>query len=171
MTTRRVAMASGLAALSAAAQRAPATPEQIVMLVYPGMTALDLVGPQQVFGYLMGARVHLVWKTKEPVVSDTGLAIVPAMTFTEAPAAPDILFVPGGGRETIAPMDDEAVLGDDPNAISASYGSDDDGLPCADEHDLAQLRRGQAIRATIHSRPADYAYWLADVRPAGQTRK
>ncbi|MCC6536421.1 MAG: DJ-1/PfpI family protein [Bryobacterales bacterium] len=105
MTSRRVAIAAALAAAGA-----PAQPEQIVMLVYPGMTALDLVGPQQVFGWLTGARVHLVGKSKEPVVSDAGLAIVPTMTFAEAPAAPDILFVPGGGRETVALMDDGAVL-------------------------------------------------------------
>jgi len=30
----------------------PERPEDIVMLIYPGMTALDLIGPQQVFGYV-----------------------------------------------------------------------------------------------------------------------
>ena len=103
--TRRAALAA-LASLAAPAQQ----PEQIVMLVYPGMTALDLIGPQQVFGYMMGAKIHLVWKTKSPVVTDTGISLLPSMTFDECPAAPDILFVPGGGAQTIQLMDDETVL-------------------------------------------------------------
>jgi cyclohexyl-isocyanide hydratase len=96
-------------ALLAAAAAAQGN-EQIVMLVYPGMTALDLVGPQQVFGYTMGTKVHLVWKTKDPVVSDTGLSILPTKTFAECPDPVDILFVPGGGAETIALMEDAQVI-------------------------------------------------------------
>jgi cyclohexyl-isocyanide hydratase len=124
-TTRRAALAA-MAALGSASAQQPAArkehdflglkhympdqPEEIAMLVYPGMTALDLVGPQQVFGYMMATKVHLVWKTKSPVVSDTGIAITPTMTFDECPEIVDILFVPGGGRETVQLMDDEAVL-------------------------------------------------------------
>jgi len=88
----------------------PAAPENIVMLLYPGMTALDLVGPQQVFGYLMGAKVHLVWKNKDIVVSDTGIGIRPSMTFAECPEKVDILFAPGGGTGTISAMQDRDVL-------------------------------------------------------------
>jgi cyclohexyl-isocyanide hydratase len=103
--TRRATLAA-LASLAAPAKQ----PEQIAMLVYPGMTALDLIGPQQVFGYMMGAKVHLVWKTKSPIVTDTGISLLPSMTFDECPAAPDLLFVPGGGAQTIQLMDDEQVL-------------------------------------------------------------
>jgi cyclohexyl-isocyanide hydratase len=88
----------------------PAKPEQIAMLIYPGMTALDLVGPQQVFGYTMGAQVHTLWKTKTPVVSDTGLTFLPSKTLAECPDPVDILFVPGGGTQTIQLMQDEEVL-------------------------------------------------------------
>jgi cyclohexyl-isocyanide hydratase len=88
----------------------PAQPEEIAMLVYPGMTALDLIGPQQVFGYMMATRVHLVWKSKDPIVTDTGVTITPSMTFASCPELLDILFVPGGGRETVALMEDQAVL-------------------------------------------------------------
>lgn len=49
----------------------PEKPAEIAMLIYPGMTALDLVGPQQVFGYLPGVKVELVAKTKDVVRSDT----------------------------------------------------------------------------------------------------
>lgn len=80
------------------------------MLVYPGMTALDLIGPQQVFGYTMGAKVHLVWKNREPVVTDTRVSILPTQTFESCPKQIDILFVPGGGRETVDLMQDTEVL-------------------------------------------------------------
>jgi putative intracellular protease/amidase len=38
--------------------------EQVAMLLYPGFTALDLVGPQYFFACMLGATVHLV--TTEP---------------------------------------------------------------------------------------------------------
>ncbi len=67
---------------------------QVGMLCFPGLTLLDLVGPQTV---LNGpAQTHLLWKTTDPVESDSGLFITPTMTFDAAPAKFDILFVPGG---------------------------------------------------------------------------
>jgi len=89
---------------------APAKPEHIVMLIYPGMTALDLIGPQQAFGYVMGAKVDLVWKTTDPVVSDTGVKMIPSATFKDVTQPPDLIFVPGGGKGTVALMTDPAVL-------------------------------------------------------------
>ena len=37
--------------------------EQIAMLIYPGVTAPDLIGPHSMFGALMGAKVLLVAKS------------------------------------------------------------------------------------------------------------
>ena len=84
--------------------------EQIGMLLYPGFTALDFVGPQYMLAGLMGASVHHIAKTMAPVVSDTRLAIVPTMTFAQVPRELDILFVPGGGQGTLDAMQDEALL-------------------------------------------------------------
>lgn len=84
--------------------------EQIGMLLYPGMTALDFVGPQYMFAGLMGATVHHVAKTMAPVVSDTQLAILPTATLDQCPRDLDILFVPGGGAGTLAAMQDAEVL-------------------------------------------------------------
>src|SRR5690242_17253515 len=61
----------------------PEKPEEIAMLIYPGMTALDLVGPEQVFGYLGNVHIELVAKTKELVKSDTVIAIQPTKTFAD----------------------------------------------------------------------------------------
>ena len=59
--------------------------EQIAMLMYPGMTVLDLIGPQSMFGGLMGAKVLLVAKSLDPVTSDAGVTIIPTATFESCP--------------------------------------------------------------------------------------
>ena len=83
--------------------------EQIAMLVYPGMTALDLIGPQHFFASLMGAKVHLVAKTSDPVTSDTGVTITPSATFDTSPRDLAVLFAPGGTAGTLAAMRDPAT--------------------------------------------------------------
>ena len=84
-------------------------PDQIAMLVYPRMTALDFIGPQYMFASLMGAKVHLVGKTRDPVTSDTGVTITPTASFDECPRDLTVLFAPGGTEGTIAAMRDDAT--------------------------------------------------------------
>ena len=81
--------------------------EQIVMLLYPGFTALDVFGPHHMFVLLMGAKVHLVAKTSEPVLTDTGIAVKPTMTFAECPDKPTVFFVPGGTGGTLDAANDK----------------------------------------------------------------
>ena len=71
---------------------------------------LDFAGPHYMLAGLMGASVHLVAKTGEPVASDTKLAIMPTATFETCPAELDVLFVPGGSTGTLAAMKDEAFI-------------------------------------------------------------
>ncbi|WP_296576157.1 DJ-1/PfpI family protein [Phreatobacter sp.] len=124
LTTASAAIAAGAAAAPSAALATdhdhPMPPDwaemarrndQIVMVVYPGMTALDLVGPQYMFANVLGAKVHLVGKAHEPVACDTGFSILPTMTFTEAPAEPAVLFVPGGTTGTLSFIEDDESLG------------------------------------------------------------
>lgn len=81
----------------------------VVMLLYPRLTQLDLTGPLEVFSRCPEFRLHLVWKTREPVADGSGvLQMAPTITFAEAPAA-DILFVPGGPGQ-VALMEDEETL-------------------------------------------------------------
>ena len=83
-------------------------PLEIAMLLYPGLTLLDLIGPQTVFSWF--ANIHLVWKTKDLVRSDTGIGILPTDTFETCPRELDILFVPGGfGQQKH--MNDAEVIG------------------------------------------------------------
>ena len=82
-------------------------PLEIGMLLYPGMTLLDLAGPQAALG--MHGRTHLFWKTLDPVMTDTGVSLMPTTVFAEAPARLDVLFVPGG-MGTNEAMKDETVI-------------------------------------------------------------
>ena len=86
--------------------------EDVVMLLYPGFTALDLVGPQYFLASMMGATVHLATTGADlsPVASDLGLAIAPTCRLADAPKAPTVLFVPGGSTGTLAAAQDPAVI-------------------------------------------------------------
>ncbi|MEM6415650.1 MAG: DJ-1/PfpI family protein [Pseudomonadota bacterium] len=84
--------------------------EKVVMLAYPGMTILDLIGPQYMFACLTGASVLIAAKTKDPIRSDTGITILPDITFTEATDTPDILFAPGGISGTLNAMEDKETV-------------------------------------------------------------
>jgi len=81
-------------------------PDEIAMLVYPKMTALDLIGPQYMFASLMGAKAHLVAKTLQPVTSDTGVTITPTATFDQCPKDLTVIFVPGGTQGTLEALQD-----------------------------------------------------------------
>jgi cyclohexyl-isocyanide hydratase len=70
-------------------------PMRIAFLVYPNVTQLDLTGPAQVLSRLGDATVDLVWKTREPVQTDSGFALLPSASLQEVQSA-DILCVPGG---------------------------------------------------------------------------
>lgn len=84
--------------------------ERIAFLIYPGFTALDMVGPQYMLGNLMGAKLEVVAKTLEPVRSDTGLIFTPSARFDDTSGDLDILCVPGGSQGTLAAMRDGPTL-------------------------------------------------------------
>lgn len=84
-------------------------PVRIAMLMFPGMTALDLVGPQAILAGLAGDRLHLVAHQAGPVPSDTGLNLLADTSFETCPRDVDVLFVPGGDA-TPAQMRHEATL-------------------------------------------------------------
>ena len=83
-------------------------PLSVVFLVYPNVTQLDLTGPAQVLSRLGDARVDVVWKTRDPVQTDSGFALLPTATLDEVRQA-DILCVPGGFGCTDV-MQDKDVL-------------------------------------------------------------
>lgn len=80
----------------------------IGIVMYPGMTALDVIGPQTVFSGLPGIQIHRVWKSLEPITADDGMVIMPDTTFADCPPV-DVLCI-GGGRGQSAIVDDAEVL-------------------------------------------------------------
>ena len=70
-------------------------PLQIGLVIFPRVTQLDLTGPVQVFSSVPGAKLHLIWKRIEPVVSDSVLTLTPTTTFADCPQL-DVICVPGG---------------------------------------------------------------------------
>jgi transcriptional regulator GlxA family with amidase domain len=69
---------------------------QIAIVVYPGFTALDFIGPYEVLHNLPDTEVRFVWHEPGPIVADSGVLLIGAThSFDETPS-PDILLVPGG---------------------------------------------------------------------------
>lgn len=83
---------------------------RIAILLYDGMTALDTIGPAQVWSLLPGVQLQYLAKVAGPVVTDCGIALTAAHDFVTAWADPDVLFVGGGGRPTLDAAQDEATL-------------------------------------------------------------
>jgi transcriptional regulator GlxA family with amidase domain len=86
---------------------------QIAVVVYPGVTTLELVGTVSVLsglGLRTGFRTVTVGERREPVDTDTSIKLVPESTFEEV-SQPFGILVPGGGLGTIRAMGDETLLG------------------------------------------------------------
>jgi transcriptional regulator GlxA family with amidase domain len=87
----------------------PAVAARIGMYIYPNMTMLDVLGPHQTLGLCPGLEVFTFARTTEPIVTDTGLTILPDHDFTDLPVC-DVLLV-GGGPNAYHEMTDKTVLG------------------------------------------------------------
>src|ERR1700704_5733184 len=69
---------------------------QIAIVVYPGFTALDFIGPYEVLRNLPDAEVRFLWHEPGPITADSGVLVVGAThSFDETPS-PDVVLVPGG---------------------------------------------------------------------------
>jgi cyclohexyl-isocyanide hydratase len=84
--------------------------EKIVLVAYPGMTALDMLGPQTIFCCMIGATVMIAAQTRDPVTSDTGLKLIPDVDFDSCPRDVDLFLLPGGLDGTTAAMKDRRTI-------------------------------------------------------------
>lgn len=119
-------------------------PLQIGMVVYPRLTLLDLIGPQTALS--MHGVTHLIAERLEPVVSDSGIALIPTTTYEQCPKDLDVLFVPGG-EGTAEAMEDpklQAFLRN--RAETARYVTS----VCSGSLILAAAGLLQGYRATTH---------------------
>jgi cyclohexyl-isocyanide hydratase len=80
----------------------------IGILIYPDITPLDAVGPAQVLSRVPGARVHMIWKTLDPVDTDAGFPMLPTST-PKTCGKLDVICVPGGIGQ-IPLMSDPEIL-------------------------------------------------------------
>ncbi|MGL5061258.1 MAG: DJ-1/PfpI family protein [Microcoleus sp.] len=80
----------------------------IGLVFYPGMTALDMVGVQQVFSALPGVELHRIWKTLDPVKTDDGMMILPDTTFENCPPL-DVICIGGGLKQEMVEDDPEVL--------------------------------------------------------------
>ena len=84
----------------------------IALVLYPGLAALDFVGPLQVLKTLEQFapeyRVVVVAANKEPMGSDLPMQMIADATFEEVPH-PYALVVPGGRIPTIRAMSDPVM--------------------------------------------------------------
>jgi transcriptional regulator GlxA family with amidase domain len=80
---------------------------EIGMLLYPGLTIMDMLGPQTA---LAGScNVHLLWKNTDLIESDTGVLLKPTRALADCPKDLDAVFV-GGGPGQVAVMRDPELL-------------------------------------------------------------
>jgi transcriptional regulator GlxA family with amidase domain len=83
---------------------------QIAIVLYPGFTSLDFIGPYEVLRWLPDTEVRFVWHEPGPVTADSGVLVVGAThSFNETPA-PDVILVPGGFT-TFEHARDDVLLG------------------------------------------------------------
>lgn len=83
---------------------------KVMALVYPGMTAQDMVGPITALSALPGYEVQFVWREAGPVQTDSGLSLLATHSFAQAWAAPDVLFTGGGAKPTMDLLADQATI-------------------------------------------------------------
>ncbi len=82
---------------------------QIAIVIYPGFTALDFIGPYEVLHNLPDTDIRFVWHESGPITADSGVLVIGAThSFDETPA-PDVLLVPGG-MTTFEHARDEVLL-------------------------------------------------------------
>ena len=82
---------------------------QIAIVLYPGCTALDAVGPYEVLRLLPEAEVRFVGAAPGPVVADSGVLFLGVThSYAETPE-PDIVLVPGSGPRTATTMADRQL--------------------------------------------------------------
>jgi cyclohexyl-isocyanide hydratase len=120
---------------------------KIQMLVYPGMTLLDLVGPLQIWASWPKAEFQFVWKRAENVATDSTLAIAANTAFADAWKTPDILFAPGGAGPTFQLLLDEETID-----FMAERGANAGWVTsvCSGSHLLGAAGLLRGYRATSH---------------------
>jgi cyclohexyl-isocyanide hydratase len=108
-TTKSHATDADKAHADAMALLKPGT-EKILILLYPGFTALDAIAPHYVLAGMTGASVKFIAATLDPVPSESGFTVSPQLSFDQCPDKPDLLLIPGGTAGTVQAIENPALL-------------------------------------------------------------
>src|SRR6202007_2263057 len=82
---------------------------QIAIVVYPGFSALDFIGPYEVLRWLPDAEIRFVWHEPGPITADSGVLVIGATHSLAETPSPDVILVPGGPSTPVHARD-EALL-------------------------------------------------------------
>jgi putative intracellular protease/amidase len=86
-------------------------PFQIAILLYPGVTALDAVGPWEVLSRMPNTEVRFFGKELGPLMTEgRALLLGVSQRVAETPS-PDLVLVPGGTTTPSQMVDDEVLDG------------------------------------------------------------
>src|SRR6202158_2820431 len=69
---------------------------QIAIVLYPGYTALDFIGPYEVLRNLPAAEGRFLWHEPGPIAADSGVLLIGATHTFDETSSPDVILVPGG---------------------------------------------------------------------------
>ena len=83
---------------------------QIAILLYPGVTALDAIGPYEVLRFIPGSELRFISREPGPIVTDSGVLVLGATHSYDETPAPDIILVPGSEANTTTAMADGDLL-------------------------------------------------------------
>jgi cyclohexyl-isocyanide hydratase len=81
---------------------------QVGMIIFPGMTNLDFVGPLEVLARMPNTEVHILAKDLSAIETDLGYSVSPTMKIGQEPPL-DLIFI-GGGAGINALLEDEFML-------------------------------------------------------------
>lgn len=83
---------------------------QIAIVLYPGLTTLDAIGPYEVLRYIPDCDLRFVSHKPGPIVTDSGILVLGATHSYEETSTPDIVLVPGSEANTTTAMADGRLL-------------------------------------------------------------
>jgi cyclohexyl-isocyanide hydratase len=121
------------------------TERTIGVYLWQNMTMLDVLGPHQFLGFVPSFKVLTFAKTKDPVMTDTGIRLIPDHDFSTCPPL-DILLV-GGGVNPLPEMQDDDVVS---FLRQAGDGAEYVTSVCTGSLILAEAGLLKGYRATTH---------------------
>lgn len=84
---------------------------QIAIVLYPGVTALDAIGPYETLRMIPDSEVRFVSHKPGAILSDSGILTLGATHSFQDTPSPDVVVVPGSATNTSKAMTDEALTG------------------------------------------------------------